>query len=93
MNPKDSLEQILNLALVKIKEANINILTRLEELKSLFKEALSKKSPYWELNPDSDRLTKLGLVFKAEPGHIDKGKPIYVSLEFENSALTINLEE
>jgi hypothetical protein len=66
---------------------------RPEILKEAFKKFLSLKNPYWDINPDSDKLTKLVLIFKPSPTFIDKGKPIYVGIQFNTHEMVIILEE
>lgn len=93
MNNSQPVKKYIELVLLKVKEADISAQSRPEEIKPLFKKTLSLNNPYWILNPDSDRLTKLGLIFKPQQAYIQKGKPIYTSLSFEDSEIVIALEE
>lgn len=83
----------LNFCFAKIKEEKIEITVKPEELKLTFNNALRFKNDYWEINKDSDKVTKVGLIFKPSKWNIQKGKPIYVALLFNISWLKILLEE
>ena len=79
--------------MLTVKESDLSVNSTPDEIKTLFKKALSLKNPYWILNPDSDRLTKFGLIFKPNQDYIQKGKTIYVGISFEPFQIRICLEE
>lgn len=83
----------LSACLSKFKEAKIAHSVKPEELRLIFDKALITKNDYWEINKDSNKLTKLGLIFKPSKANIKKGKPIYVALLFNSNNLNILLEE
>lgn len=93
MSDLQAFKNCIDMALAKIKEADISVQSKPDEIKTLFKKALSLKNPYWEYNNDCDRLTKLGLIFKPHQAYIQKGKPIYVGISFEERGIIIALEE
>ncbi len=93
MSNLEAFKKCMELALLKIKDADITAHSKPDEIKPIFKKALSLKNPYWELNEDCDKLTKLGLIFKPQQAYIQKGKPIYVALSFEGLGVLIDLEE
>lgn len=77
----------------QIKDANIQPMMKPEDIKIIFKKVLSLKNPYWEMNNDSDKITKICLIFKPDLTYRDKGKPIYTGILFNEHALDILLEE
>ena len=93
MNDQEAFKQSIDQALLRLKESDINAFLKPDEIKELFKKALSVKNPYWELNRDCDKLTKFGIIFRPQQAYIQKGKPIYAGFLFESLSLTILLEE
>ncbi len=93
MSDLQSFKKCMELALLKLKESDISIQSKPDEIKSLFKKVLSLNNPYWQANADCDKLTRLGLIFKPQQAYIQKGKPIYVALSFEGLGVLIDLEE
>ena len=83
----------LNTCLSKLKEAKVNDSIKPEGLRLIFNKILITKNDYWEINRDSNKLTKLGLIFKPSKTNIQKGKPIYVALLFNTNQIKILLEE
>lgn len=93
MSDQEELKQLLEQFLLRLKAEDINTFLKPDEIKELFKKALSFKNPYWELNKDCDKLTKFGITFRPQQAYIQKGKPIYAGFLFESLSLTILLEE
>lgn len=93
MSDQEDLQQLLEQFLLRLKAEDINVFLKPDEIKELFKKALSVKNPYWELNKDCDKLTKFGIIFRPQQAYIQKGKPIYVGFLFESVSLTILLGE
>ena len=93
MSDQEGLKQLLEQFLLRLKAEDINIFLKPDEIKELFKKALSVKNPYWELNKDCDKLTKFGIIFRPQQAYIQKGKPIYAGFLFESLSLTTLLEE
>ena len=93
MSDQEGLQKLLEQFLLRLKTEDINVFLKPDEIKELFKKALSVKNPYWELNKDCDKLTKFGIIFRPQQAYIQKGKPIYAGLLFESLSLTILLEE
>ena len=85
--------RIIHACVARIKETVLDPSMKPEELRLVFNKALITKNDYWEINKDSNKLTKLGLIFKPSKANIQKGKPIYVALLFDASQLKILLEE
>ena len=93
MSDQEGLQKLLEQFLLRLKTEDINVFLKPDEIKELFKKALSVKNPYWELNKDCDKLTKFGIIFRPQQAYIQKGKPIYAGFLFESLSLTILLEE
>lgn len=93
MSDQEGLQKLLEQFLLRLKAEDINVFLKPDEIKELFKKALSVKNPYWELNKDCDKLTKFGIIFRPQHAYIQKGKPIYAGFLFESLSLTILLEE
>ena len=90
---EQGLVEILKGCLAKIQEAKVKNTVRPETLKDLFKKHLALKNPYWEINRDSQQLTKVGLIFKPQAVFIARGRPIYVGILFQTNKLILLLEE
>ncbi len=93
MENKQDFIQYIDAFISKIKEAKIEPTIKSEGLKLIFNNALRLKNDYWEMNKDSNKLTKLGMIFKPGKANIQKGKPIYVALLFNHAKLKVMLEE
>ena len=93
MSDLQAFKKCVDMAILKVKESDISIHSKPDEIKPLFKQALSLKNPFWEINADCDKLTKLGLIFKPQQAYIQKGKSIYVGLAFEDTGILIDIEQ